>query len=91
MWPLSSAGGVHDHRYPGQAQGGPDQVVAVGSKAVDQHAPGQGTGHEHPTVGGQDAPEVGIRLEGGDESVEAEGEDPSADEGQAAVFADALP
>jgi hypothetical protein len=34
---------------------------------------------------------MGVGLEGGDESVEAQGEDAGADEGQAAVFADALP
>ena len=44
-----------------------------------------------PTVGGQDAAEVGVRLERGDEPVKAKGEDAGADEGQAAVFADTLP
>jgi hypothetical protein len=34
---------------------------------------------------------VGVRLEGGHEPVEPEGQDAGADKGQAAVLADALP
>jgi hypothetical protein len=67
------------------------QVVAVGPEAVDGHAPGQRTGHEHPAVRGQDAAEVRVGLEGGDEPIEPEGQDAGTDKGQAAVFADALP
>jgi hypothetical protein len=56
--------GVHDDRHPGQAQAGAHQVVAVGPEAIDQHPPGQGAGHEHPTIGGQDAPEMRLGPEG---------------------------
>jgi hypothetical protein len=41
-WPsLAGPGCVHDYCYPCQAAGGAQQVVAVGLKAVDEHAPGQ--------------------------------------------------
>jgi hypothetical protein len=36
-------------------------------------------------------PQRGVGLEGGDEPVAAQGEDPGADQQQAAVLADALP
>src|SRR6266480_2508170 len=86
-----AAGCVHDDGDAGEADGGADQVVAVGSEPVDQDAPGEGAGDVDVAVGGQDPAEVGVGLEGGDEAVGAQGGDAGADEQQAAVFADALP
>jgi hypothetical protein len=77
-WGLAGAGCVHDDLHTGQAQGGASQVVAVGPEAVDGHASGQRAGHKEPAVGGQDAAEVWVRLEGGHEPVEPERQDAGA-------------
>src|ERR1700741_5486566 len=52
-------------------------------------APAGGTGAEISAVGGEDAAEVGVGLQGGDQAVGAEGGDAGADPQQALVFADA--
>jgi MFS family permease len=83
--------GIHDHGDADKADDRTDDVVAVGSEAVEQDTPEQGAGDEHAAVGGQDAPEVRIRLQGRDEPVSPEREHPGADPEQAAVLADALP
>ena len=44
-----------------------------------------------PPKGSQDPAEVWVRLEGGHEPIQAEGQDASADKGQTAVLADPLP
>jgi hypothetical protein len=54
-------------------------------------APGQGPGHEHAVVRGQDAPEVRIRLQRGDEAVQPQSDDPRAHPQPAPVLAHALP
>ncbi len=72
---LVRSGGVHDDRYPYQADTGADGVPPVGAEAVEGHAPEQGAGDEHAAVGGQDPAEVGVGLKGGDESVGAESDD----------------
>jgi len=74
-----------------EADQGAGDVVTVGPVAVGDHAPGQGTGNEYATVGGEDATEVGVGLQGGDEAVEAEADDASSDPDPAVVLADALP
>src|SRR5205085_7468270 len=83
--------GVHDHGHAGEADQGADDVPAVGAVAVGGHAPGEGAGDEHSAVGGEDAAELGVGLEGGDEAVGAEGDDSRADPDPAAVFPYALP
>ena len=69
----------------------PSDVPAVGPEPVERHPPQQRPGHEHPAVGGEDAPEVRIRLQGRDEPVEPERDHPGADPDPAAVLAHALP
>ena len=51
---------------------GADHVVAVGSELVDDDAPAERPGDEDATVGGEDAAEVRVWLEGGDGPVRAE-------------------
>jgi uncharacterized protein (TIGR03083 family) len=85
------AGGVHDDGHADQAQGGPGQVVAVRAELVDDHAPGERPRHEHPAVRGEDAAEVRVGLERGDEAVQAEGDDAGGDPQHAAVLPPALP
>src|SRR5689334_203547 len=68
-----TSGGVHDDGYAEEADGGAGQVVAVGFEVVQEDGPGQGAGHEDAAVGGEDAAEVGVGLEGGDEAVGAQG------------------
>jgi hypothetical protein len=87
----SGARRVHDDRDPGQADQGADDVVAVGPITIGDHAPSQRPGDEHPAVGGQNAPEVGVRLQGGDEPVRAKREHTGTDPDPPAVFAHALP
>ena len=82
---------VHDDGHSDEAEECAGDVPAVGSEAVGDHAPGEGAGDEDATVGGEDTAEVGIGLQGGNEAVEAEGDDPSADLRPALVLADALP
>jgi len=64
---------VHDDGDAEEADGGADDVVAVGFEAVEDHAPGEAAGDEDSSVGGEDASEVWAGLEGGEEAVEAEG------------------
>src|ERR687891_262842 len=85
------AGCVHDDGHAGEADEGAGDVVAIGAEAVQEHAPGEGASDEDAAVGGEDAPEVGVVLEGGDEAVGGERGDAGADPGGAAVFTDALP
>lgn len=78
----------------GASPGSPTQAArdpTFGTVAAEHHAPGDRAGHEDPTVGGRDAPEVSVGLEGGDEVVQAESDDTSADPWPASVFAGALP
>ena len=74
-----------------QAHEGAGDVVAVGTEAVEDHAPGEGAGDEDAAVGGEDATEVGVGLQGGDEAVQAEGDNAGTDPDPAAVFAYSLP
>lgn len=82
---------VHDDRDPGQADQRADHVEAVGAKPVGGHTPQQRPGHEHSAVGGQDAPEVRVRLQRGDEPVQAQGDDTGTDPRPPLVLAYALP
>jgi hypothetical protein len=61
--------GVHDDGHAGEADEGAGDVVAIGPKAVQDHAPGEGAGHEDAAIGGKDAAEVGVVLERSDEPV----------------------
>ena len=70
---------VHDDGHSDQAEERSGDVPAVGAEAVGDHAPGEGAGDEDAAVGGEDAAEVRIGLQGGDEAVEAEGDDAGAD------------
>jgi hypothetical protein len=51
--------GIHDHGDAEETDDGADEVVAIGPKPIEHDTPEQGTGDEHPAVGGEDAPEVG--------------------------------
>jgi hypothetical protein len=87
----AGAWGEHDDGDAGEADGGAGEVVAVGSEPVGDDAPGEGAGDEDAAVGGEDAPEMWVLLEGGDEPVGGEGGDTGGDPGDASVFTDALP
>jgi hypothetical protein len=82
---LAGARRVHDHHHAQEAQGGAEQVEAVWTETIDEDAPGEGPGDEDAAVGGQDPPEVRVGLECRDEPVDAQRDDPGADEQQAAV------
>jgi secreted PhoX family phosphatase len=58
----------------------PTVFVAVGAVAVEDHAPNEGAGDEDTAVHGENAAEVSVGLEGGDEAVEADGAGMSIDE-----------
>jgi cation-transporting ATPase V len=88
---LRSAGGVHDAGHADETDPGPDDVEAVWSESVCDDAPCQRAGDEDAAVGSEDPPEVGVRLERGDESVRGQGHDAGTDPGDAAMLADALP
>ena len=82
---------VHDDGDSDQADGGTDDVVSVRSESVEEGTPGEGSGDEHPSIGGEDPTEVWEGLESGDEAVEAESEETRSHEDQAAFVAYALP
>ena len=88
---LSPARGIHDDGDAGQAEGGTDQVPAVGPEAVEQHAPAQRSSDENTAVGGQDPAEVGVGLQGRHEAVRTQSHHARRDEEQATVLTDALP
>ncbi len=94
VWDAGRSGpvrGEHDHADADETDGRPPEVVAVGPEPVDRHAPRQRADHEDAAIGGQHPTEVWVGLQRGDKAVGAEGEDPGADTGDAAVFAHALP
>ena len=84
-------GGVHDHGDSSETDERTGDVMAVGAEPVEDHAPGQRAGHEDPAVGGEDAPEVGVVPEGGDEPVGGQRGDAGTDPGEPAVLAHPLP
>jgi RNA polymerase sigma factor (sigma-70 family) len=84
-------GRVHDEADPDEADERPGDVEAVGPEAVDHHAPEQRPGDEDPAVGREDAAEARVGLQGGDEAVEPEGDDPTADPEPPPVLAHPLP
>lgn len=86
-----ATGGVHDDRDTHEADHRADDVVAIGTKPVEHHSPGQRPGHEHTPVGGQDAAEVGVDLQRRYEAVKAERDHTGAHPHQATVFAHSLP
>src|SRR6059058_2027227 len=83
--------GVHDDRHAREADQRARDVPAVRAVAVRRHAPQDRAGHEDAAVRGEDAAEVGVGLEGGDEAVGAEGEDAARGPHPAAVLPYALP
>lgn len=62
-----------------------------GRKPSTNDAPGEGACDDDPAICSQDAPEIGVGLEGGDEPIRGEAHDPESDEDDAALLADALP
>ena len=66
---LGSGGtwGVHDDGHADQAHEGAEDVVAVGTEAVEGHAPHEGASDEESAVGGEDTAEVRGGMTGGDE------------------------
>src|ERR1044072_765904 len=82
---------VHDHCHAREADQGARDVPAVRAVAVGRHAPQDRAGHEDAAVRGEDAAEVGVGLEGGDETVGAGGEDAARGPHPAAVLPYALP
>ena len=81
---------VHDDGDADEAEQRSGDVVPVRSEAVQGHAPRERAGDKDPPVGGQDAPEIGVRLQGGYEPVQTECDDAGADPRPAAVLAHAL-
>ena len=67
------------------------EVVAVGSEAVEGHAPQQRADDEHATVRGEHAPEVGVGLQSGDGAVAGQCDGAREREEHAAVVFDRLP
>jgi len=60
-------------------------------EAVEDPSPQQRAGDEDAAVGGQDAAEVGVGLEGGDRAVAGERGTAGGGEEDAAPFLDGLP
>src|SRR4051794_19942684 len=89
--PSARAGCVHDERDADEAHERAGDVPPVGPKAVGDHAPPGRADEENATGGGEDAPEVRVGLEGGDEAVEAERDDACAGPDPAPVLPPPLP
>ena len=64
---------------PTRQTSGAGDVPAVGPEAVDDHAPERASRRRRRRRRREDPAEVGVRLEGGDEAVEAERDDPRTD------------
>src|SRR5690606_17854220 len=82
---------VHDDGDAGEAEERADDVPAVRSEAVHDHAPRERPGDEHPAVRGEDAAEVRVGLQRRDDAVEPERDDARADPQPAPVLAQPLP
>src|SRR5439155_6175595 len=88
---LSVAWRVHDDGDTDQADEDADAVPSVWPKSVEGHAPQEGSGDEDAAVGGEDAAEMCIGLQRGNETVGTERDDAGPHPDPAAVFTDALP
>src|SRR5690606_12254716 len=85
------SGRIHDDGDPEETDEGSGNIPAVRAEPVERHTPQQRSGDEHSAVGGEDTAEVRIGLQGGDETVDAEGNDAGADPDPAPVLAHTLP
>lgn len=86
-----AAGSEHDHCDSEEANGAAGEVPAVGPEAVEDDAPEEGPCHEHPSVGGQDPPELRLGLEGRGGFLDAQGDDPESRPPPRPALPDGLP
>ncbi len=82
---------VHDHGHAHETDRRAGKIEAIGPIAVENTPPRERPHDEDAAIGREDATEIGIRLQGRDESIHTQHHDAGADPCDAPVFTDALP
>lgn len=74
-----------------EAEPGTDEVPAIGFPSVEGHAPGESHNQKHCSIGGVDAPEARVFLEGMNDSIANENACPEETERPRAIYSQPLP
>lgn len=84
-------GCVHDHGDSDNTDRCSDDVETVGPETIEDDSPDKGADDEDPAICGEDSSEMLEGLEGGNEPVEAEGDDTCSHQHHAPLLSHPLP